>query len=48
MTVYQCETVCNVLSSWIEKAQAEQIAQGFEETQQPEPAQEYEQEDIAF
>lgn len=48
MTAYQCETVCNVLSSWIEKAQAEQIAQGFEETQQPEPAQEYEQEDIAF
>lgn len=30
MTAYQCETVCNVLSAWIEKAQAEQIAQDFE------------------
>ena len=30
MTAYQCETVCNVLSSWIEKAQAEQITQDFE------------------
>lgn len=48
MTAYQCETVCNVLSSWIEKAQAEQIAQGFEETQQPEPEQDYESEDIQF
>lgn len=48
MTAYQCEVALAMLSGWIEKANAEQIAQGFEETQQPEPEQEYEQEDITF
>lgn len=51
MTASQAETACNVLANWIEKAneqaQAEQIAQGFEDAQQPE-GQEYEQEDIKF
>lgn len=48
MTAYQCEVACNVLAGWIEKANAEQIAQGFEGAQQPEPEQEYEQKDIEF
>lgn len=45
MTADQCEALCNVLAAWIEKANAEAAQEAACE---PEPAQEYEQEDIQF